>query len=67
VIDVLTDGATDDSARIVSVRVVTSAARLQAANRMLGREAVRQLLARIRDQPGSSVTVSRDFPVDVDA
>ncbi|NML29256.1 sigma-70 family RNA polymerase sigma factor [Paraburkholderia antibiotica] len=67
VIDVLTDGATDDSARIVSVRIVTSAARLQAANQMLGREAVRQLLARIKDQPGASVTVSRDFPVDVDA
>ncbi|MCC8394162.1 sigma-70 family RNA polymerase sigma factor [Paraburkholderia sp. MMS20-SJTR3] len=69
VIDVLTDGATDESARIVSVRIVTSAARLQAANQLLGREAVRQLLARIRDQPGASasVAVSRDFPVDVDA
>ncbi|OLL29686.1 RNA polymerase subunit sigma-24 [Burkholderia sp. SRS-W-2-2016] len=69
VIDVLTDGATDESARIVSVRIVTSATRLQAANQVLGREAVRQLLARIRDQPGASasVTVSRDFPVDVNA
>ncbi|APA86793.1 sigma-70 family RNA polymerase sigma factor [Paraburkholderia sprentiae WSM5005] len=66
-IDVVTDGATDLSARIVSLRILTSAAHLHAANRMLGRDAVKELLARIKDHPGASVTVSRDFPVDVDA
>ncbi|MCC8403666.1 sigma-70 family RNA polymerase sigma factor [Paraburkholderia sp. MMS20-SJTN17] len=66
-IDVQTDGATDLSARIVSLRILTSAAHLQAANQMLGREAVKVLLGRIKGHPGESVTVSRDFPVDVDA
>ncbi|MGF6369876.1 sigma-70 family RNA polymerase sigma factor [Paraburkholderia sp. MM5482-R1] len=66
-IDVVTDGKTDLSAKIVSLRILTSAAHLQAANRMLGRDAVTELLARIKDHPGASVTVSRDFPVDVDA
>ncbi|MBN3806823.1 sigma-70 family RNA polymerase sigma factor [Paraburkholderia sp. Ac-20336] len=67
VIDVLTDGATDSSARIVSLRIVTSAARLEAANRMLGREAVKELLARIQQRPGALAPVSRNFPIDVDA
>ncbi|MEX3814123.1 sigma-70 family RNA polymerase sigma factor [Paraburkholderia sp. BR13439] len=66
-IDVVTDGATDLSARIVSLRIVASAAHLRAANRMLGREAVKKLLARIKGHPEVSAAVSRDFPVDVDA
>jgi RNA polymerase sigma-70 factor (ECF subfamily) len=66
-IDVVTDGTTDLSARIVSLRILTSAAHLQAANQMLGRDAVKELLSRLKDHPGASVTVSRDFPVDVDA
>jgi RNA polymerase sigma-70 factor (ECF subfamily) len=66
-IDVVTDGATDLSARIVSLRILTSASHLQAVNQMFGRNAVKELLARIKDHPGASVTVSRDFPVDVDA
>ncbi|MFT4064938.1 sigma-70 family RNA polymerase sigma factor [Paraburkholderia sp.] len=65
VIDVLTDGATDASAKIVALRIVTRTERLRAANRMLGREAVRQLLARIQQRSGFSTAVSRDFPVDV--
>jgi RNA polymerase sigma factor (sigma-70 family) len=66
-IDVVTDGATDLSARIVSLRILTSAAHLQAANQMLGRDTVKDLLARIKNHPAVSVAVSRDFPVDVDA
>ncbi|SMG60923.1 sigma-70 family RNA polymerase sigma factor [Paraburkholderia susongensis] len=65
VIDVLTDGTTDSSAKIVALRIVTSAARLEAANRMLGRAAVKELLARIQHRPGASTAVSRDFPIDV--
>lgn len=60
VIDVSTDGAT----RIVALRAVTSAARLQSVNRVLGRAAVARLLARIQR---TSITMRRDFPVDVDA
>ena len=79
VIDVSTDGLTDGSAKIVALRAVTSAARLQATNRALGRAAVMQLLARIqRSSVASSVSpsvipsmnsiaMSRHFPVDVDA
>jgi RNA polymerase sigma factor (sigma-70 family) len=66
-IDVVTDGSTELSARIVSLRILTSVTHLHAANQMLGRDAVNELLARIKDQPGASVAVSRDFPVDVDA
>ncbi|MBC8751162.1 RNA polymerase sigma factor (sigma-70 family) [Paraburkholderia sp. WC7.3g] len=66
-IDVVTDGTTELSARIVSLRILTSATHLQAANQMLGRDAVKELLVRIKDHPRASVTVSRDFPVDVDA
>jgi RNA polymerase sigma-70 factor (ECF subfamily) len=64
-IDVLTDGATDASAKIVALRVVTSAARLQAANRMLGLAAVRQLLARIQQRADRSTAMRGHFPVDV--
>jgi len=65
VIDVLTDGTTDTSAKIIALRIVTRAERLQTANRMLGLAAVRQLLARIQQRPDFSTAVSRDFPVDV--
>lgn len=71
VIDVSTERLADGSARIVALRAVTSSARLQATNRMLGRSAVMKLLARI--QQGSarhaiaSITMGCDFPVDVDA
>ncbi|MFM0735903.1 sigma-70 family RNA polymerase sigma factor [Paraburkholderia xenovorans] len=44
VIDVSTDGA----AKIVALRVVTSEARLRATNRVFGRAAVTQLIARIQ-------------------
>ncbi|RDK04505.1 sigma-70 family RNA polymerase sigma factor [Paraburkholderia lacunae] len=60
VIDVSTDGA----ARIVALRAVTCAARLRSVNRVLGRAALTRLLARIQQ---SSITVRRDFPVDIDA
>ncbi|CAE6747893.1 hypothetical protein R69927_07155 [Paraburkholderia domus] len=63
VIDVSTDGAT----KIVALRAVTSAARLQAANRLLGRAAVMKLLARIQRNAIASITMRSDFPVDVDA
>ncbi len=78
-IDVSTNGVTGGPAKIVALRAVTSAARLQAANRVLGRLAVTQLLARIQHGPAApmasaaavapvaSVTMSRYFPVDVDA
>ena len=48
VLDVSTNSLADGSTKIVALRVVTSAARLRAANRMLGRAAVTQLLARIQ-------------------
>jgi RNA polymerase sigma-70 factor (ECF subfamily) len=60
VIDVSIDG----SAKIVALRVVTGSTRLRAINRLLGRAAVEQLLARIQRR---SITMRRDFPVDVDA
>lgn len=65
VIDVSTGGLPSDSPKIVALRAVTSAARLQSANRALGRAAIIQLLARIQREAVVSVTVRRDFPVDV--
>jgi RNA polymerase sigma-70 factor (ECF subfamily) len=65
VIDVLTDGTTDASAKIVALRIVTRPDRLKAANRMLGLAAVRQLLERIQQRPDFSTAMSCDFPVDV--
>jgi RNA polymerase sigma-70 factor (ECF subfamily) len=67
VLDVWTNGVADGSTKIISLRIVTSATRLHAANRVLGRAAVAQLLARIRRRPAPSVAMSRDFPVDVHA
>lgn len=67
VLYVWTNGVTDGSTKIIALRIVTSAARLHAANRVLGRAAVTQLLARIRQRPAPSVAMSRDFPVDVHA
>jgi RNA polymerase sigma factor (sigma-70 family) len=66
-VDVWTNGMTERSARIVSLRILTSTAHLQAANQMLGLDAVNELLGRIKDPAWGSVTMSRDFPVDVDA
>ncbi len=57
--------ATSGAQKIVSLRAVTSAARLQAANRVLGRAAVTELLARITRNPVQSIAMGRDFPVDV--
>jgi RNA polymerase sigma-70 factor (ECF subfamily) len=57
--------ATSGAQKIVSLRAVTSAARLQAANRVLGRTAVTELLARITRNPVQSIAMGRDFPVDV--
>ena len=67
VIDVSTQSLADGSVKIVSLRAVTSAARLQAANRLLGRAAVMKLLARIQRNTLASITMRSDFPVDVDA
>jgi RNA polymerase sigma-70 factor (ECF subfamily) len=67
VLDVSTNSLADGSTKIVAMRVVTSAARLRAANRMLGRAAVSELLARIQQSAMSSVAVGCDFPVDVHA
>lgn len=57
--------ATNSAQKIVSLHAVTSASRLQAANRVLGRAAVSELLARITRNPAQSVAMGRDFPVDV--
>ncbi|WOD20691.1 sigma-70 family RNA polymerase sigma factor [Paraburkholderia kirstenboschensis] len=57
--------ATSGAQKIVSLRAVTSAARLQAANRVLGRAVVTELLARITRNPVQSIAMGRDFPVDV--
>jgi len=57
--------ATNSAQKIVSLHAVTSASRLQAANRVLGRAAVTELLARITRNPAQSVAMGRDFPVDV--
>ncbi|NYH13683.1 sigma-70 family RNA polymerase sigma factor [Paraburkholderia bryophila] len=65
VIDVSTGGLPSDSPKIVALRAVTSATRLQSANRALGRAAIIQLLARIQREAVVSVAVRRDFPVDV--
>ncbi|MFM0045997.1 sigma-70 family RNA polymerase sigma factor [Paraburkholderia sediminicola] len=67
VIDVSTHSLADGSVKIVALRAVTSAARLQAANRLLGRAAVMKLLARIQQNTIASITMRSDFPVDVDA
>lgn len=67
VIDVSTQSLPDGSTKIVALRAVTRAARLQAANRLLGRTAVMKLLARIRRNSIASITMCSDFPVDVDA
>ncbi|NMM02248.1 sigma-70 family RNA polymerase sigma factor [Paraburkholderia sp. RP-4-7] len=67
VIDVSTQSLADGSMQIVALRAVTSAARLQAANRLLGRAAVMKLLARIQQNTLASITMRSDFPVDVDA
>jgi RNA polymerase sigma-70 factor (ECF subfamily) len=57
--------ATNGAQKIVSLRAVTSASRLRAANRVLARAAVAELLARITRNPAQSIAMSRDFPVDV--
>jgi RNA polymerase sigma-70 factor (ECF subfamily) len=67
VLDVWTNGVADGTTKIIALRIVTSATRLQAANRVLGRAAVAQLLSRIRRYPAPSVAMRREFPVDVDA
>ena len=67
VIDVSTQSLADGSTKIVALRAVTSAARLQAANRLLGRAAVMKLLARIQRNALASITMRSDFPVDVNA
>ncbi|MFM0230430.1 sigma-70 family RNA polymerase sigma factor [Paraburkholderia sediminicola] len=67
VIDVSTQSLADGSTKIVALRAVTSAARLQAANRLLGRAAVMKLLARIQRNALASIAMRGDFPVDVDA
>ncbi|RWB51652.1 MAG: sigma-70 family RNA polymerase sigma factor [Mesorhizobium sp.] len=56
---------TDGLAKIVSLRWVTSASRLQAANRLVGRTAVTELLTRIQQRSLDSTAMGRDFPVDV--
>ncbi len=67
VIDVSTQSLADGSVKIVALRAVTSAARLQAANRLLGRAAVMKLLARIQQNTVASITMRSDFPVNVHA
>lgn len=67
VLDVFTNGLPDGSTKIVALRIVTGAARLQAINRMLGRTAVTQLLAQIQRGATTSIAVGRDLPVDVHA
>ncbi|RKE34514.1 RNA polymerase sigma-70 factor (ECF subfamily) [Paraburkholderia sp. BL23I1N1] len=67
VIDVSTQRLPDGSVKIVALRAVISAVRLQAANRLLGRAAVMKLLARIQQNAIASITMRSDFPVDVDA
>jgi RNA polymerase sigma factor (sigma-70 family) len=67
VIDVWTNGVADGSTKIVALRLVTGAARLQALNRVLGRAAVTRLLARIQQRSLPSIPVGCEFPVDVHA
>ncbi|MBT2791008.1 sigma-70 family RNA polymerase sigma factor [Paraburkholderia strydomiana] len=57
--------ATNSAQKIVSLHAVTSASRLRAANRVLGRAAVSELLTRITRNPAQSVAMGRDFPIDV--
>jgi RNA polymerase sigma factor (sigma-70 family) len=66
VLDIWTGGV-GAATKIVSLRIVTDAERLQAVNRMLGRAAVTRLLARIQQRCTPSIAVGRDFPVDVHA
>jgi hypothetical protein len=67
VIDVSTRILADGSVKIVALRAVTRAARLQAVNRVLGRAAIVKLLARIQHHAAVSIAMRSDFPVDVDA
>ncbi|KAE8761014.1 sigma-70 family RNA polymerase sigma factor [Paraburkholderia madseniana] len=67
VIDVSTQSLAGGTTKIVALRAVTSAARLQAANRLLGRAAVMKLLARIQRHALTSITMRGDFPINVDA
>jgi hypothetical protein len=67
VIDVSTQNLADGSTKIVALRAITGAVRLQAANRLLGRAAVKKLLARIQQDTIASITMRCDFPVDVHA
>ncbi|OAJ57424.1 RNA polymerase subunit sigma-24 [Paraburkholderia ginsengiterrae] len=67
ILDVSINGLPDGSTKIVALRIVTGAARLQAINRVLGRTAVTQLLARIQRSATTSIAVRSDFPVDVHA
>lgn len=67
VIDVSTRILADGSVKIVALRAVTRAARLQAVNRVLGRAAIVKLLARIQHHAAVSITMRSDFPVDIDA
>ncbi|HZZ13762.1 MAG TPA: sigma-70 family RNA polymerase sigma factor [Paraburkholderia sp.] len=64
VIGVINVSTAGPAAKIVALRVVTSAARLRATNLLLGRAAVTQLLTRIQQ---NSTAVRGDFPVDVHA
>ncbi|CAB3647517.1 sigma-70 family RNA polymerase sigma factor [Paraburkholderia rhynchosiae] len=57
--------STNGPQKIVSLRAVTSASRLEAANRVLGRTAVAELLTQIRQRSLNSIPMGRDFPVDV--
>lgn len=66
ILDVWTKGVVG-STKIISMRIVTGEERLQALNRVVGRAAVTQLLARIRQKRADSIPVGRDFPVDVHA
>ncbi|MFM0501312.1 sigma-70 family RNA polymerase sigma factor [Paraburkholderia caffeinilytica] len=67
VIDVSTQTLANGLTKIVALRAITRAARLQAANRLLGRAAVMKLLARIQQHAVASITMRSNFPVDVDA
>lgn len=67
VLDVSANVFADGATKISAMRVVTNSSRLRATNRVLGRAAVRQLLARIQQGAVTSITVGSDFPVDVHA
>ena len=63
--DGLVCGPTSGEEKIVSLRAVTNASRLQAANQIVGRTAVTELLAQIGRRSRDSVAMGCDFPVDV--